>query len=316
MTDVDPGHDLADMLKLVDKVFGIDRVLNDRGTEIIPEYYDHSGPAYERMHSTQGCMHGALNPDGVFSFEGYLVQPQAIIAEAQGLQATRVLELGCGKGFNSLFIAQHLHDISITGTDLLPAHVEKARDFARAAGQTNVSYQQASYEPLPERFRDFDIVFGFETLCYAHDLDVVARAVAAALRPGGRFVMYDMHTFGSLDDLNPEVALATRLYEVSVAVTHGFIQAGHWEAALRGAGLLVDEPQDFTQDLLPGLYRQVEMSYRVLSDWKKRVAIKVMNPLMTRNAIAGLLGPHICRLGKPANDGALGYQKITATMPL
>lgn len=311
----DPGHQLADLLALVDKAFGIERVLKDRNADFIPEYYDQSGPAYERLHSQQGCMHGALNPDGVFSYQGYLVQPRTVIAEARAINGSRILELGCGKGFNSLFCAQHLHKAEFTGTDLLEQHLVKARDFAAKAGQTNVRYEQASYEPLPERFRDFDLAFGFETLCYAKDTDVVAASIAAALRPGGRFVMYDMHAHGDADALPRDLALATRLYEVSVAITRGFIRAGQWEASLAKAGLVVDPVEDVTAQLLPGLYRQVEIGHRALSDWKKRFALKTMPRYLARNAIAAVLGPAICRLGRAENDGILSYQKITATKP-
>ena len=307
---------VSEMLKLVDKAFGIDRVMKDWGREIIPEYYAQSGPAYERMHSTQGCMHGALNDDGVFSYDGYLVQPRAVMAEVAALKGARVLELGCGKGFNSLFCAQHMDEVQFTGTDLLPAHVERARLFAQEAGRSNVSYEQASYEPLPDRFRDYDVAFAFETLCYAKDTDLVAASIAASLRPGGRFVMYDMHAFGNADDLPADLARATRLYEISVAITHGFLPAGQWEASLTKAGLIVDPVQDLTAQLLPGLYRQVEMGHRTLTSWKKRLAIKAMPPYMTRNAIAALFGPAICRLGREKDDGVLAYQKITATKPL
>ena len=315
MTATAPTHSLSDLLKLIDKVFGSDKVMKDWGREMIPEYYAQSGPAYEKLHSTQGCMHGALNADGTFSFDGYLVQPRAVIAETVAVKGKRVLELGCGKGFNSLFCAQNLKEVQFTGTDLLQDHVNRAIGFAKTAERTNVTYEQASYEPLPDRFRDFDVAFGFETLCYAKDTDLVAASIAAALRPGGRFVMYDMHAYGSADDLPPDLARATRLYEVSVAVTRGFIQAGQWEASLRRAGLVVDPVEDLTSQLQPGLYRQVEMSYRTLSDWKKRLAIKAMPPLLTRNAIAALLGPAICRLGRETNDGILAYQKITASKP-
>lgn len=308
-------YQLKDLLALADKAFGSARVMKDWGAEIIPEYYAQSGPVYERVHSSQGCMHGALNPEGAFSYEGYLVQPRAVLDEIRKLQATRVLELGCGKGFNSLFCAQHMDQVAFTGTDLLPAHVTRARDFAQEAGQGNVRYEQASFEPLPDRFRDFDLAFGFETLCYAKDTDVVAASIAAALRPGGRFVMYDMHAASNADELPTDLARATRLYEVSVAITRGFLPAGQWEASLTRAGMVVDAPQEMTHDLLPGLYRQQEMAVKSLSDWKKRIAIKAMPQYMARNAIAALLGPFICKLNRPENDGVLVYQKITATKP-
>ncbi len=308
-------YDLKEMLKLVDKAFGIEKVMKDWDRDIIPEYSAQSGPAYEKFHSAQGCMHGALNDDGVFHPKGYLEQPRAVIRELRRMNGSRVLELGCGKGFNSLFVAKRLPEVNCTGTDLLEAHMVKARQFARDADISNVTYEQGSYEPLPQHHRDFDLAFGVETLCYARDTDVVAASIAGALRPGGRFVMFDMHAFGNADDLPDDLAKATRLYEVSVAITRGFIAAGQWEASLKKAGLIVDPVVDLTAQLLPGLYRQVEVSYRALSDWKKRLAIKAMPPLLTRNAIAALFGPAICRLGRDQNDGVLAYQKITATKP-
>ena len=315
MTANAPTHTLSDLLKLVDKVFGIESVLRDWGRDIIPEYYSQSGPAYERLHSIKGCMHLALNEDGMFSFKGYLEQPRTVIRELRAMKGRRVLELGCGKGFNSLFIAKKLEAVQCKGTDLLQDHVKKAIGIAKTDGQNNVSFEQASYEPLPDRFRDFDVAFAIETLCYAKDTDLVAASIAAALRPGGRFVMFDMHASGNADDLPSDLARATRLYEVSVAVTRGFISAGQWEASLKKAGLVVDPVMDLTEQLLPGLYRQVEMSHRALSDWKRRLAVKAMPALLTRNAIAALLGPAICRLGREQNDGVLAYQKITATKP-
>jgi hypothetical protein len=53
-------------------------------------------------------MHLALNSDGVFSAQGYRTQPKAILQELKEMKATRALELGCGKGFNTLFVASDL----------------------------------------------------------------------------------------------------------------------------------------------------------------------------------------------------------------
>lgn len=170
---------------MVDKVYGIDAVLSETGENLIKKYYDQSGPAYERLHSREGCMHLALNPDGVFSADGYRRQPRAIVNEIRNNGGDRVLELGCGKGFNSVIVARNLPEARVLGTDLLDDHVAKANAKAQAANLANLRFEQASFEPLPERYRDMDVIFGVETLCYAKDLDAVAQSVAAALRPGG-----------------------------------------------------------------------------------------------------------------------------------
>ena len=41
----------------------------------------------------------------------------------------------------------------------------------------NLTYEQASFEALPDHLRDMDLVFAVEALGYARDLDSVARAV-------------------------------------------------------------------------------------------------------------------------------------------
>lgn len=311
----DLTRDLAGLLALVDKSFGIDKVLADKGRDLVAEYYAQSGPAYEAAHSKSGCMHLALNPDGVFSPEGYRRQPRSIVKEMTEIGGARVLELGCGKGFNSLIVARRLPEASCIGTDLLEDHLVKARGLAAEAGVTNLRYEQASYQPLPDRFRDMDVIFGVETLCYATDLDAVAASVAAALRPGGRFVMFDVHAWDDADSLPPDLARATRLYETSMVVTRGFIRAGAWEAALERAGLVVDPTKDLSRAVQPGLKRLQAMGLRALGDWKKRMALKVMPQYMARNGISALLGPLVYRLPNRNHEAALCYQRISATKP-
>lgn len=308
-------NDLKGLLEMVDKLYDIDRVLADKGRNLIKEYYSQSGPAYEATHSKSGCMHLALNPDGEFSFEGFRRQPRSVVQEMKAIGGTRALELGCGKGFNSLIVAQRLPEASVVGTDLLEDHVVKARELAGAAGVANLTYEQASFEPVPDRFCDMDVVFAVETLCYAQDLDAVARSVAAALRPGGRFVMFDVHALADPDSLPQDQAIATRLYETSMVVTRGFIRAGAWEAALARAGLDVDPTKDMSRAIQPGLRRLQVMGLKALGDWKKRLALKTLPVYMARNGISALLGPLVYRLPQRNREAALCYQRISATRP-
>lgn len=309
------SNDLGGILALVDKTYGIDKVLADKGRDLVKEYYAQSGPAYERAHSKAGCMHLALNPDGEFSPEGYRRQPRSIVRELTEMGGSRVLELGCGKGFNSLIVARRLPEAECIGTDLLEDHLVKARSLAAEAGVGNLRYEQASFEPLPDRFRDMDMIFGVETLCYAQDLDKVAQSIAAALRPGGRFVMFDVHALEDPDSLPPDLARATRLYETSMVVTRGFIRAGAWEAALARAGLRPDPTRDLSRAVQPGLRRLQAVGLQALGDWKKRMAVKVMPPYMARNGISALLGPLVFRLPERNRQAVLAYQRVSATKP-
>jgi SAM-dependent methyltransferase len=315
MTELAPKDDLKALLQMIDKIFGIEAVLSDSGENLIKKYYDQSGPAYERAHSREGCMHLALNPDGVFSPDGYRRQPRAIVREIRENGGSRVLELGCGKGFNSLIVARNLPEATVLGTDLLDDHVAKATAKAQAAGFANLGYEQASFEPLPERYRDMDVIFGVETLCYAQDLDAVARSVAAALRPGGRFVIFDVHSRLDPSEMTPDMAQATLLYAKSMVVSRGFIRAGAWEAALTRAGLTLTPTANLTRAAQPGLRRLQNMGLEMLGDWKKRLAIKALPKYLARNGISALLGPLVYHMPQAGLVGPLSYQRITATKP-
>lgn len=312
-------QDLKALLQMVDQLFGIEAVLSEKAhpsDDLVRKYYDQSGMAYERIYSNEGCMHLAINPDGVFSHDGLRHQPRVIVRDLRENGGKRVLELGCGKGFNSEIVARNLRGVSVIGTDLLDDHVAKARLKAQAAGLANLSFEQASYEPLPDRFRDFDVIFGVETLCYAQDLDAVARSVAAALRPGGRFVIFDVHSRLDPARMTPDMAQASLLYAASMVVTRGFFRMGSWEAALARAGLDVAPTRNLTRAVQPGLLRLQNMALEVLGDWKKRLAIKALPRYLARNGVSALLGPMVYHLPDTNPDGPLRYEKIMATKPL
>lgn len=315
MTQTALDTDLKGLLELIDKSYGIDRVLADMGRDLVKDYYAQSGPAFEAANPKTGCMHMALVPEGDFTPEGFRRQPRAMVQELKALNGRRALELGCGKGFNTLILAQRMPEAKVFGIDLFEPHLTKAREFARAAGAGNLTYEQASFEALPDHLRDMDLVFAVEALGYARDLDSVARAVAAALRPGGRFVMYDVQALQDLDSLPADLAVATRLYAISMAVTQGVIRAGDWEAALTRAGLVVEPTKDLSRAVQPGLKRLQGMGLKALGDWKKRLALKALPTYLGRNGIAALLGPMVYRLAQRNPEAALSYRKISATKP-
>lgn len=315
MTEAVNKTDLTSLLALVDSTYGTERVLAEKGRDVVEPYYSQSGQAFDAALPGTGCMHLAIDPEGEFTPDGYRRQPRAVVKEMTDLGARKVLELGCGKGFNTLIAAKRVPEAQIIGVDLLESHLTSARKAAKVADLANVSYEQADFNALPDSYRDMDVVFAVEALSYATDLDTVARAVAASLRPGGRFVMFDIHALQDIDTLPPELAQATRLYEASVAVTRGFHPAGAWEAALTRAGLKVDPTIDLSRGIQPGLRRMQGMAAALLGDWKKRLAIKAMPKYLVRNGISALLGPHLFRLQKRNQEAGLAYQKITATKP-
>lgn len=101
------------------------------------------------------------------------------------IQPCRVLELGCGTGTNSVWLAQQ--GFEVTGIDLAPLAVERAEERAHGAG-VKVYFVVGDVLHLPEL--DGPFAFFFDRGCY-HAVrrnvpEQYASAVARQLASGGR----------------------------------------------------------------------------------------------------------------------------------
>lgn len=238
-------------------------------------------------------MHMALNRDGRFDPAGYLGQAESIAAEITAIGARRVLELGCGVGFNSLYLARRFPDVSFEGLDLLQPHVAEARRAADGIG--NLRFEQGSFESRDSGIEPgFDLVFAVECLCHTRDLDALGQAVAGLLRPGGRLIIFDGYRLPATGALAPGIEAATRLTEVAMAVADGFRPVAAWDAALTGAGLLSLGDEDLRDQVRPTTCRLQALALRFFEGkWKARLARAFLPQHLLRNAVAGLLLPYL-----------------------
>ena len=308
---------LSGALDLVDKAFGIDRVLANEGHDIIAPYYRQSVPGYRRVHSEAGCMHFALNPGGRFDPAGYYAQAAEVARLIGETRATRVLEMGCGLGFNTLHLAPRHPQVAFTGLDLLEDHVKGCTRAAAQAGLTNTQFRQGSHDAMPQDIGRFDVIFAVETLCYARDPASTAAQMAALLNPGGRVVIYDGFRHPDLDRAPPEMMTAARLFEVTTAVTNGFWTTRDWRHAFEATGMSAQE-RDLAPEVLPGTHRLQKIATRVFTSWKYRLLRRFMPPLLVRNAVAGLMGPYVIQGADPAageTRPGLSYAMISAQKP-
>ncbi len=101
------------------------------------------------------------------------------------IQPCRALEIGCGTGTNSVWLAQQ--GFEVTGIDLAPLAIEQAKKRAQAAGVT-AHFVVADVLQLPDLNGPFG--FFFDRGCY-HAVrreapERYAQAVARQLASGGR----------------------------------------------------------------------------------------------------------------------------------
>jgi SAM-dependent methyltransferase len=146
---------------------------------------------------------------------------QFLVAEAVGLKAGRAVDLACGEGRNSIWLAEKGWEV--TGVDFSPVGLAKAKRFADLWG-VQVTWVESAVEewsPPPERF---DLV----AMCYLQlpqpSRSAALAVAASAVARGGTLlvVAHDVdnliHGYGGPP--NPDV-----LYRVS-EVTESAVNAG------------------------------------------------------------------------------------------
>jgi arsenite methyltransferase len=104
-----------------------------------------------------------------------------------------VLDVGCGAGMDSLVAAQMVGATgSVTGIDMTPEMVAKARGSIAEMGLGNVRIVEGSAERLPFDDASFDVVISNGVIDLIPDKDAVFSEITRVLRPGGRIQLADV----------------------------------------------------------------------------------------------------------------------------
>ncbi|HVB81455.1 MAG TPA: class I SAM-dependent methyltransferase [Candidatus Binataceae bacterium] len=129
---------------------------------------------------------------------GLLTDAQAhawrrLISDLAGAAPLDVLDLGCGTGFLSLLFAAERH--RVTGVDMAPTMLARARDKARARGLA-IRFIEADAETLDDRVlpaASQDLIVERHVIWTLPHPETALDTWRRLLRPGGRLLMIEGH---------------------------------------------------------------------------------------------------------------------------
>jgi arsenite methyltransferase len=111
----------------------------------------------------------------------------------QPLPDHRVLDLGCGAGFDTLLAAQMVGpNGKVIGVDMTPQMIVKARNNAENLGLMNVEFVLGEIEDLPIPGASVDLVISNGVFNLCSDKPKVLSEVFRVLEPGARLQMADI----------------------------------------------------------------------------------------------------------------------------
>jgi tocopherol O-methyltransferase len=169
---------------LVQPRLGVARV-NEKHKII--EHYDFASPYYRLLWGEH--IHHGYWLSGDESKETAQIQLIEHLAQLANIKAgSRVLDIGCGFGGSSIYLAKK-YGASVTGITISPVQVQMAKD---EAAKTNVDASFLLMDAEEMQFaQPFDLLWSVESISHYQNPRQFFASAAQFLKPGGRFALTD-----------------------------------------------------------------------------------------------------------------------------
>jgi tocopherol O-methyltransferase len=155
----------------------------------IQQFYDRSSNLWEEIWG-EHMHHGYYGLDGAEKKERRQAQIdliEAVLQWADIPQAQAILDVGCGIGGSSLYLAER-YGATATGITLSPVQANRATERAQAAN-IDATFQVADALQMPFTDGSFDFVWSMESGEHMPDKAQFLRECVRVLKPGGTLVM-------------------------------------------------------------------------------------------------------------------------------
>lgn len=207
--------------------------------ETIVEHYDLTSPYY---HSLWGkhVHHGywVTGKESKEKAQDALVKHLAKVAQIK--KGTKLLDVGCGEGASSLYLAKH-YKVKATGITISPVQVAMAK---AAAENEHVEAQFLLMDAQEMSFSEsFDVVMSIESISHYQDKEAFFKRATQYLKPGG--------TIAIIDWFKKEGLTEAQYKKCIVPIEKGMFVELHvikeYESLLQAEGLKVIKTEDMSK---------------------------------------------------------------------
>lgn len=155
----------------------------------IQQFYDASSGLWEQVWG-EHMHHGYYGPAGQLQKERRQAQIDLIeelLGWAQVSRAEQILDIGCGIGGSTLYLAEKF-GATATGITLSPVQAARGTERAKAAG-VQAQFQVANALEMPFGDHAFDLVWSLESGEHMPDKAGFLQECCRVLKPGGTLIL-------------------------------------------------------------------------------------------------------------------------------
>lgn len=261
----------------------------------IIHYFEHAGLDYYYWDHAFNMHFGYFSPGmNPFNRSALLEQMNREVMRRLVLEREeqpRVLDLGCGLGAASRFMAREKGDALFSGFTITPWQVSFGNQLTKEEGlDDRVTLYESDFARLPLGDDSADAAFALESSCYAkgHDKTEFVRELYRVLKPGSRFVIAD----GFRKHSNPLPGWLDKIYRKNMdcwALT-GLADIHLFAGALKKAGFRNITVEDVSWRVAPSFAHIPFVTLRFWWDiWRKKQMVN-LDPERKNNALAPVLG--------------------------
>ena len=254
---------LTKALERVEKLFTLAHYKAfDISTDYTKKVYGKNGVFYTLFHSFGGSLHMALTDHSKEKKRAHHHQLDKItlaLTQQQALYPSpfKVLELGCGKGYNLLFLATKFPDLHFIGIDITPAYVGEAKEKVKSL--PNVEILQMDMDDIPFDTDSFRIIYDIESACHSHQHEKLLEKTYELLEQKGQFIVFELFRNKDLEQQSPEEIKLLGYIELSVAIHQG-IHHQDWLDLAKIKGFRLLQNHNLSDSTFYGLARFHKMA--------------------------------------------------------